>query len=120
MPTCGASANIGRRDIKVSRLAEEALSQLKEARHTPLHVSLKRAPHSPDAGQPGSSAGIAGLIGHFDRVDISHQGAQPVELVEDMQDDRNAFVVDAKVQLEIPDQPGPCEIGIGELNNAAT
>jgi len=38
-----------------------------------------------------------------------------VELVEKMQDDRNTFVVDAKVQLEIPDQPGPREIGIGEL-----
>src|ERR1700704_583866 len=65
------------------------------------------------------SAGIPGRVGRFYRVDIPYQGTQPVELVEEMQDDRNAFVVDAKVQLEIPDQPGPREIGIGELKSAA-
>jgi len=87
-------------------------------RHSSLRVLLKSAPYSRATGQPGSSAGIPGPVGRFDRVNISHQGAQPVELVEEMQDDRDAFVVDAEIQFEIPDQPGPREIGIGELKCA--
>ncbi len=81
-------------------------------------VSLKSTTYSHVTGRPESSTGVLGPVG-FGRVDISQQGTQPVELVEEMQNNRYPFIVDAKIQLEIPDQPGPREIGFRELRSDA-
>ena len=45
------------------------------------------------------SAGIFGSIGRFHRVNIPHQATQPVQLIQQMQDDRDAFVIDAEIHL---------------------
>src|ERR1700720_814502 len=47
------------------------------------------------------SADILGAVGRFHRVNIPHQAAQPVQLIEQMQNDRNALVVHAEIQPEI-------------------
>jgi len=72
-------------------------------RYSSLRVALKSAPYSRATGQPGS---LARWVVSIAWISLTRE-RKPVELVEEMQDDRNAFVVDAKVQLEIPDQPGP-------------
>ena len=58
------------------------------------------------------SADILGAIGQFHRVNIPHQAAQPVQLIEQMQNDRDALVVHAEIQPEILDQPRPREVGL--------
>ena len=40
-------------------------------------------------------------MGCFHRLNIPDQAAQPVQLIEQMQNDRNALVVDAEIRLEI-------------------
>lgn len=61
-----------------------------------LRVSLNCARYARATGRPEFSGGTTGLVG-FDRVDIPQQATQPVELVKEMQNDRNAFVIDAQI-----------------------
>lgn len=38
-----------------------------------------------------------------------------MQLIEQMQDDRDALVIDAEIHLEVPDQPRPHEISLRKL-----
>jgi hypothetical protein len=40
-------------------------------------------------------------------MNVSQQATQPMQLIKQMQDDRDALVVYAEIHLEIPDQPRP-------------
>jgi hypothetical protein len=44
------------------------------------------------------------------RLNIPQQATQPVQLVDEMQDDRDAFVIHAEVDLEVLDQLHPREV----------
>src|ERR1700735_428025 len=61
------------------------------------------------------SADVLAAIGCFHRLNIPDQATQPVQLIEQMQNDRNALVVDAEIRLEIPDQPRPRQVGFRKV-----
>jgi len=45
-------------------------------------------------------------------VNVTHQATQSVQLIEQVQNDRDAFVVHAEIHLEILDQLCPRQIGL--------
>ena len=57
------------------------------------------------------SADIFGAIGHFHRLDVPQQASQPVQLIKQVQNDRDAFVVHAEIYPKILDQLRPREVG---------
>src|SRR5262249_50546013 len=42
-----------------------------------------------------------------------------MELIEEMKDDVHAFIVDAEIGLQIPDQPCPCNVHVREVRSDA-
>src|SRR5882757_9946424 len=77
-------------------------------------------PPQPRTSARRPSVDIFGSIGCFYRVNIPHQATQPVQLIQEMQNDRNAFVVHAEKHLEILDQPRPREVRVREVKCLST
>src|SRR3981189_3679974 len=61
------------------------------------------------------SSDVFGAIGNIHRVNIPQQATQPVQLIQQVQNDRNALVVHTEIHLEIPDQPHPREVGVRKV-----
>src|SRR5258708_3050398 len=48
-------------------------------------------------------------------MNVPHQAAQTVQLIQEMQNDRDTLVVYPEIYLEILDQPRPREVGVREV-----
>jgi hypothetical protein len=81
--------------LRSFQIAAEAHERM-AARHEAVSVAARTR------GFQHASADIPGAIRHFHRVNIPQQATQPVQLIEQMQNDRDALVVHPEIHLEIP------------------
>src|SRR5262249_27387531 len=99
LPACTRSATRGSTEASVIGFGR-ARSQVNRSDRTDLRDDP--LPH------------LFGLRAHRGR-DLAQHLAQPVHLIDEIENDRDRLFVDAHVVLEVADEVRACEIGVGEI-----